>query len=246
MPPHFGKKRKKLFAELQSATSPTEVPSWHHSSVAQRSGTVGRRMAGQPQSACKALQAATWQGFPTAESLSWQPGKAKQHHYHTAYIQSEPANKLSPVLKEKFQSHCPSTLNESVFHFPQILSVLLPEDTEGQCLKLPESRTNHTVSYHPGALREGDINFYDSTLNWHLPTGHVNILHPAQRFIWHQVSQKNDTHSQVHPHLQKKFSCNKSATASHKQTVFLTTAEDIQGRIFFFLLFVHFFLFEFY
>jgi len=92
-----------LFAESQSATSPSEVPSWHHSSVAQRSGTVGRRLAGQPQSECRAPQAATWQGFLTARSLSWQPGKAKwsiviiQLTYSS---QAEPAKQSFPVLKE--------------------------------------------------------------------------------------------------------------------------------------------------
>lgn len=130
---------------------------------------------------------------------------------------------------------------EECFTFHRYSQPLLPEDTQGQFLKLLESRTDHTVSYHPDALREGDINFYDSTLNWHLPTGHVNILCPAQHFICHHMSQKNDTPPQVHPHLQNKFFCNKPATTSRKQTVFLTRAEAIQRRIFFLLL-VHFFL----
>lgn len=37
------------------------------------------------------------------------------------------------------------------------------------------------------------------------------------------------THTlQVRPHLQSKLCCNKPATASHKQTVFLTEAEERQ------------------
>jgi len=57
------------------------------------------------------------------------------------------------------------------------------------------------------------------------------------------MSQENDTPFQVHPHLQNKFSCNKPATESHKQTVFLTKAEEIQrSRIFSLLCYFFFFL----
>lgn len=89
---------------------PRAVPSWHHSSAARRSGTVGRSSAARRQSACRAPPAATWLAFPTAGSLSWQPGKNKQGSlssslsiYNTAELNKSPqSSKKLPDPPECF------------------------------------------------------------------------------------------------------------------------------------------------
>lgn len=81
----------------------TEVPSWHHSSAAQRSGTEGRRLAARRRSACRAPRAGTWPAFPKAGSLSWQPGKTK-HGFIIIQLTTEHNLRSHPSPETKCQT----------------------------------------------------------------------------------------------------------------------------------------------
>lgn len=152
-PAHF----ERCCLQSPSLPFPRAVPSWHHSSAVRRSGTVGRSLAARRQSACRAPPAATWPAFPTAGSLSWQPGKNKQGSlssslsiYNTAELNKSPhSERKSQTLRRVlhlhryFHNYCLKTFKDSASNFQRL----------GQATQF--------LNTHPHALREG-IHFYYS------------------------------------------------------------------------------------
>lgn len=100
-----------------------------------------------------------------------------EHSYHTAYKQNLLRNHLQSWKKipEPLPKH---TKWKIAFISHRYFQHLLPEGTQGQCLKLLGSRTNHIVSYPSFTCCKGrGYQFlWQYLLNWHLPTRHINVL----------------------------------------------------------------------
>lgn len=163
------KKPNKIKCCLESPISsfrhhPSEVPFLHHSSGAQRCGTVERNLAGQLQSVCRALQAVTWQGFPKVRSLSSQPRKAKWDIlYHTADNIDDTCNEAIPGPSRKPQGRCPIIINREMFHFPKMLSAFTFKRLPRTVLKTSRRQDKLYHFLFIMHMLEGDINFYDSS-----------------------------------------------------------------------------------
>lgn len=200
------KKPNKIKCCLESPTSssphhPYEVPSLHHSSGAQRCGTVERNPAGQLQSVCRALQAATWQGFLTVRSLSSQPRKAKWDiPYHTADNTDDTCTDVIPGPGIKPQGCCPTIIHREMSHFPKMLSAVTFRRLPRTVLKTSRRLDKLYNFLFIMRMLEEDINFYDSSF-W-IGIYAQDTLIP---YVWLNISsgirmsQEHDTHSsQVH------------------------------------------------